>query len=157
MLSVIFTEVIKRQVKSYKLPININSPTILNGETRLGENTNFNGMRVYGSGSIEIGDNFHSGPNCIIHTSNHNYEGEKIPYDSSTINKDVVIGDNVWIGQGVTILPGVEIKEGAIIQAGSVVVKDVEKYAIVGGNPAEPFSSRNVDRYEELKSKKEFH
>ena len=66
----------------------------------------------------------------------HNYDhGEAIPYDHTTIVKDIVIEDNVWLGTRVLILGGVTIGEGAIIQAGSVVTKDVPKYAIAGGHP----------------------
>ena len=46
------------------------------------------------------------------------------------------VGDDVWIGYGATILSGVTIGQGAVIAAGSVVVKDVEPYSVVGGNPA---------------------
>jgi acetyltransferase-like isoleucine patch superfamily enzyme len=49
---------------------------------------------------------------------------------------DVVIGNDVWIGYGSTILSGVTIGDGAVIAAHSLVTKDVESYAIVGGNPA---------------------
>ncbi|MDQ7799461.1 MAG: DapH/DapD/GlmU-related protein [Candidatus Edwardsbacteria bacterium] len=47
-----------------------------------------------------------------------------------------VIEDDVWIGAQAIILPGVRIGRGAIVAAGAVVTKDVEPYAIVGGNPA---------------------
>lgn len=40
------------------------------------------------------------------------------------------------IGANATILCGITIGEGAIIGAGSVVVKDVESWTIVAGNPA---------------------
>ena len=49
---------------------------------------------------------------------------------------DIKIGNDVWIGMKVLVLSGVTIGDGAVIGAGSVVVKDVEPYAIVGGNPA---------------------
>ena len=49
---------------------------------------------------------------------------------------DTTVGNDVWIGYGATIMPGVTIGDGAIIAAKSVVVKDVEPYTIVGGNPA---------------------
>lgn len=48
----------------------------------------------------------------------------------------IKVGDDVWIGYGATILSGVTIGQGAVIAAGSVVVKDVEPYSVVGGNPA---------------------
>jgi virginiamycin A acetyltransferase len=49
---------------------------------------------------------------------------------------DVKIGNDVWIGTNALILSGIEIGDGAVIGAGSVVLKNVEPYAIVGGNPA---------------------
>lgn len=49
---------------------------------------------------------------------------------------DTVIGNDVWIGHEAVVMPGVRVGDGAIIAAQSVVVKDVEPYAIVGGNPA---------------------
>lgn len=57
----------------------------------------------------------------------------------------VHIGSDVWIGSGVIILEGVYIGDGAVIAAGSVVVKDVEPYAIVGGNPAKLIRYRHSE------------
>lgn len=49
---------------------------------------------------------------------------------------DVHIGNDVWIGMNVTIMSGVKIHDGAVITANSHVIKDVEPYEIVGGNPS---------------------
>jgi acetyltransferase-like isoleucine patch superfamily enzyme len=49
---------------------------------------------------------------------------------------DIVISDDVWLGTNAIICSGVKIGKGAIIAAGTVVTKDVEPYAIMGGNPA---------------------
>ena len=89
-------------------------------------------------------------------TSNHNYEGNAIPYDDTMIDGDVIIEDNVWLGQNVTILQGVKIGEGAIVQAGSVVVSNIEPYAIAGGHPAKVFKKRNVTHYEKLKKEMKY-
>lgn len=51
-------------------------------------------------------------------------------------SKPIVIKKGAWLGCGVTIMKGVTIGEGAIIAAKSVVVRDVEPYTVVGGNPA---------------------
>lgn len=51
-------------------------------------------------------------------------------------SKSIRICDKVWIGFGATIMKGVTIGEGAVVAANSVVVKDVEPYTVVGGNPA---------------------
>ena len=49
---------------------------------------------------------------------------------------DVIIGNDVWIGANVTIMSGVTIGDGAVIANNSHVVKNVEPYSLVGGNPA---------------------
>jgi len=152
----VYQKIVESQVSSFGDGLTVHGPTRLNSNTELGENVNFNGLRVYGSGRVKIEDNFHSGPNCKIHTENHNYHGEKIPYDETTHDLPVVIKGNVWIGQGVTILPGVTIHEGAIVQAESVVVDDVDSCSIVGGHPATEFSRRDRQHYERLKEDKEF-
>lgn len=68
----------------------------------------------------------------------------------------LVIGHDVWIGLNSVILPSVtRIGNGAIIAAGSVVVKNVEKYAIVGGNPAKLIGYRfSPDVIEKLEQSK---
>jgi acetyltransferase-like isoleucine patch superfamily enzyme len=48
---------------------------------------------------------------------------------------NVVIGNDVWLGNNVTIMSGVTIGDGAVIAANSHVIKNVEPYTIVGGNP----------------------
>lgn len=65
------------------------------------------------------------------------------------------IGNDVWIGMEAIIMPGVTIGDGAIIGARSVVVKDIEPYTIVGGNPAKAikkrFSEETIEKLLELK------
>lgn len=54
----------------------------------------------------------------------------------------VVIENDVWIGRGCTIMSGLTIGSGSVIAAQSVVVKDVDPYTIVGGNPAKAIKQR---------------
>lgn len=153
-----YSNKVKRKVISYGDDLKVNGKSIVSRNTILGKNVNFNGMNIFGGGEVTIGDNFHSGVECMIITSNHNYDkGKAIPYDDTYINKDVVIQDNVWLGNRVIILGGVTIEEGAIIQAGAVVTKNVPKCGIVGGNPAKVFKYRDIDHYEKLKKQKKFH
>lgn len=147
-----------RQVGSHQNEIFVGGPTTLTSKTVLGKNPNFNGMKINGYGMVIFGDNFHSGTDCLIITSNHNYDfGKKIPYDETHIVKDVIIEDNVWFGDRVIILGGVTIGEGAIIQAGAVVVKDIPAFGIAGGNPAKVFKYRDIEHYKELKIKSLYH
>jgi acetyltransferase-like isoleucine patch superfamily enzyme len=60
-------------------------------------------------------------------------------------NGDVIIGNDVWIATDVTIMSGVKIGDGAVIATNSHVVKDVEPYTIVGGNPAKVIKKRLPD------------
>jgi len=59
---------------------------------------------------------------------------------------DTIIENDVWIGFDSLIMPGVKIGNGAIIASRSVVVKDVEPYTIVGGNPAKIIRKRFDDK-----------
>ena len=154
----IYLHKVQRVAKSYGNNLKVNGNSYVTPNTTLGDNVNFNGMKIQGSGKIIIGNNFHSGIECMIISSIHNYdEGNAIPYDNTIISKDVIIEDNVWLGNRVIVLPGVTIGEGAIIQAGSVVVKDVPKYAIAGGHPAKVFKTRDIEHYEKLKKEEKFH
>ena len=151
------TMLAKRQIGSYENDLRVNKYSRFTRSTHVGHNVNFNGMDISGRGKVTIGSNFHSGTECMIITSFHNYDhGTAIPYDNTYIDKDVIIEDNVWLGSRVIILGGVTIGEGAIIQAGSVVVKDVPKCAIAGGAPANVFKYRDIEHYELLKSQNRF-
>lgn len=154
---IFYRKEVTRKAMSVGAGLKINFPTKVTSKTKLGNNFNSNGLKVLGSGMVTVGDNFHCGFGCVIITENHNHMGERIPYDSSYIVKDVFIDANVWLGINVILLPGVTIGEGAIIQAGSVVVNDIPALAIAGGHPAKVFSWRNKEHYYNLKQKKLFH
>lgn len=76
--------------------------------------------------------------------------------DESYAKGDIIVEDDVWIGQNAIILSGVRIGQGAVIAAGSVVTKDVEPYAIVGGNPAHVLRKRFPDELIDEMKKIEF-
>lgn len=153
-----YTSVARAKVASCGDRLKVNARCRFTRYCHFGENCNFNGMTVLGCGIVIIGDNFHSGENCRMITSNHNFDGgTEIPYDSTHIAKKIVIGDNVWFGDSVLVVGNVEIGEGAIIAAGSVVCKDVPVGAIVGGNPAKLIRFRDMEHYNQLKRAGKFH
>ena len=131
----------------------------VNKKTVIKNNVVFNGMQIRGDGSVEIGNYFTSGVECMILTQSHDYDhGTQIPYDNyNYMYKPVVIEDFVWFGSRVTILPGTHIEEGAIIQAGAVVHGHIPRYAIAGGNPAKVFKYRDKEHFEKLKAEGKFY
>lgn len=46
------------------------------------------------------------------------------------------IGDRVMIGANAVVIGGIAVGEDSIVGAGSVVIRDVERGALVAGNPA---------------------
>jgi acetyltransferase-like isoleucine patch superfamily enzyme len=157
LLRKLYTRRVRRQCQSCHAHLTVNGKSSVSKTTSLGKNVNFNGMEILGGGSVVIGDNFHSGRDCLMITQYHNYDtGKAIPYDQTYIFKDISIEDNVWLGERVIVLGGVTIGEGAIVQAGSVVVKDIPKYAIAGGHPAKVFKCRNIEHYQKLKNERRF-
>lgn len=152
-----YSAIAKNRVASCGENLKVNYPCTWCGEIHIGDNCNFNGIEILGEGKVIIGDYFHSGKECMIITQNHNYEGTRIPYDSSYIKKSVVIGKCVWFGNRVLVVGNVSIGDGAIIAAGSVVCNDVPACAIVGGNPARVIKYRDIDHFNELSSQHLYH
>lgn len=68
---------------------------------------------------------------------------------------DVNIGNDVWIADNVTIMSGVTIGDGVVIASNSHVIKNVEPYSIIGGNPAKlikyRFTREQIEKLLEIK------
>jgi acetyltransferase-like isoleucine patch superfamily enzyme len=60
-----------------------------------------------------------------------------------TWDTPLIIEDGAWIAHNVVILPSCKfIGRGAIVGAGAILTKDVDRYAIVAGNPARKLRDR---------------
>ena len=81
----------------------------------------------------------------------NNFNGQGHP----TTKGDVIIGNDVWIGSNVVIMSGVTIGNGVVIANNSHVVKNVESYGLVGGNPAKlikyRFTQEQIEKLLEIK------
>ena len=87
-----------------------------------------------------------------FHFQTNIFKNSKNPYKKSG---DTIVGHDVWIGSEAMIMAGVTIGSGAVIASRAVVTKDVEPYAVVGGNPAElikyRFSAEEIEKLLKLK------
>ncbi|MCF0187789.1 MAG: putative colanic acid biosynthesis acetyltransferase [Bacteroidaceae bacterium] len=63
------------------------------------------------------------------------------------VTAPIVIEDKAWIATRSVISKGVKVGEGAVVAAMSNVIKDVEPWTVVGGNPAN-FIKKRVLRNE---------
>jgi len=115
-----------------------------------------NNAWIRGEGGLYIGDNTHISRNLVLYTINHNYKGNLLPYDNTSINKKVIIEKNVWIGMNVVILPGSHIEEGCIIGAGAVVAGRIKKCSIYGASLGKVINKRDEKHYDYLNRNKKF-
>ena len=70
----------------------------------------------------------------------HDYTDVTLPL----MTLPVVVGADAWVCARAFIGPGVTVGEGAVVAACGVAVKDVEPWAIVGGNPAKFIRKREL-------------
>lgn len=118
------------------------------------------GSHIYIGKDVHIEANCRIGDFCLIANrvaligrNDHDFRAvgypvRYSPWIGSTLQhsrfrtEEIVIDSDVWIGFGAILLTKVHIGRGAVISAGSVVVRDVEPYAIVAGNPAKTVGHR---------------
>lgn len=62
-----------RRIDSYGKGLRVNGNCHFSRNTKIGNYCHFNGMSINGLGKVIIGDYFHSGIDCMIISSNHNY------------------------------------------------------------------------------------
>jgi putative colanic acid biosynthesis acetyltransferase WcaF len=60
------------------------------------------------------------------------------------VTAPINIGTGAWVCAGVFVGPGVTIGQGAVAAARSVVVKDVQPWNVVGGNPSRFIKMREI-------------
>lgn len=89
---------------------------------------------------VKIGSNTTVSQKTYLCAASHNIYETTMPL----ITAPIIIEDQVWIAADAYIGPGVTIHQGAVVAARAVVVKDVEPWTIVGGNPAKFIKKREV-------------
>ena len=98
--------------------------------------------QLYSLGMITIGDRAMISQEAYICAGTHDYTDLSLPL----ITPPIDIGADAWICARGFIGPGVKVGAGAVVAAGAVVVKNVEPWAIVGGNPAKFIKKREIKK-----------
>lgn len=94
----------------------------------------------YNQGKITIGTHSVISQKTYLCASSHDYSLPDFPL----ILRPIVIENQVWIAADAFIAPGVKIEEGAVVGARAAVFKHVEKWTVVGGNPAVYIKDRRI-------------
>lgn len=98
-----------------------------------------------GTGTLEIGEGSQIGAwvGVFTHSSHiairiygNHYQEVSEDLKKGYLIEKVKIGKYAFIGAGAKILPGVLIGNGVLVAAGAVVIRNVEDFQIVSGNPA---------------------
>jgi putative colanic acid biosynthesis acetyltransferase WcaF len=87
---------------------------------------------IYNLGPVTVGEGVTISQRAHLCAGTHDYRKHDMPLLKPTI----VIKDNVWVCADAFIGPGVMVNEGAVVGARAVVIKDVDPWTVVAGNPA---------------------
>jgi putative colanic acid biosynthesis acetyltransferase WcaF len=87
---------------------------------------------VYNLGRVTIGARSTISQRAHLCAGTHDYRDPTMPL----LKPPVTVGNDVWICADAFVGPGRQIGDGAVVGARAVVVKDVEPWTVVGGNPA---------------------
>lgn len=144
---------IRRQLKvvgegvDFKGDAVVTTPKMMIAESNvhIGNNAYF-----HTDGGLYIGENTHISRNVTIYTTNHAWQGARLPYDEKMVDRPVIIGRNVWIGMNVSICPGARIGDGAVIGLGSVVAGEVPAGAVYVSEKGRVVGQRDPNHYRRL-------
>ncbi len=95
---------------------------------------------IYNLGRITIGSRVTISHRAHLCAGTHDYSDPTM----SLLKPPIIVGDQSWICTDAFIGPGVTVGEGAVAGARAVVVKDVEPWSIVAGNPAKFVKKRII-------------
>jgi len=90
---------------------------------------------------VELKDNSVVSQYSYLCTSSHDIY--HLSHD--LVYSPITVGENAWVAAGAFIGKGVTIGDGAVVAARSVVVKNVDNWTIVGGNPSMFIKKRILD------------
>lgn len=94
----------------------------------------------YSVAQITIGPHATVSQYSYLCTASHNFEEPDMPLTTAPIT----VGEGAWITADVFVGPGVNIGAGAVVGVRSTVLRDVEPWSVVAGNPARFIKKREL-------------
>jgi putative colanic acid biosynthesis acetyltransferase WcaF len=99
---------------------------------------------IYNLGKVTLGEKVTISHRAQLCAGTHDYTQPDLPL----LKPPVAIHDQAWICADAFVGPGVTVGEGAIVGARAVVMKNVEPWTIVAGNPAKPIKKRLMNEHQ---------
>lgn len=87
---------------------------------------------IYNLGPVTIGQRVTISHRAHLCAGTHDYTKPDLPL----LKPPIRVGSQAWICADAFVGPDVTVGEGAVVGARAVVLKDVEGWTVVGGNPA---------------------
>jgi len=95
---------------------------------------------IYNLGPVTLGKKVTISHRAHLCAGTHDYTQPDLPL----LKPPIVIGDQTWICADAFIGPGVTVGEGAVVGARAVVMKNVQPWTVVVGNPARFVKKREL-------------
>lgn len=95
---------------------------------------------IYNLGTVIIRKQSTISHRAHLCAGTHDYERKDLPL----IRTPITIEQGVWVCADAYIGPGVTLGEGCVVGARAVVVKSVNAFAVVAGNPARTLKYRSL-------------
>jgi putative colanic acid biosynthesis acetyltransferase WcaF len=93
---------------------------------------------IYNLGSVSIGQKATISQHAHLCAGTHDYTQPDLPL----LKPPITIKDQAWVCADAFVGPGVVVGEGAVVGACAVVIRDVEPWMVVAGNPARVVKQR---------------
>lgn len=95
---------------------------------------------LYSLGTITLGDHVMVSQEAYLCAGTHDHTQLSLPL----LTPPIEVENNAWICARAFVGPGIRIGAGSLVAAAAVVVKDVEPWTMVGGNPARFIKKREL-------------
>lgn len=101
------------------------------------------GVDCYNAAPIVLGVNAIVSQRAFLCTAGHDISD---PHHHQT-DAPIIIEDRAWVCAEAFVGQGVTIGEGAVVCPRGVVVKNVEPWTVVGGNPCKIIKMRKIEKF----------